>query len=78
MRYIDKTKEENRIEGLRINRQMLDAHWRDSHYINLYYDVVDKNDLIYHLVKEQEGYCCYCMRRLYIQKEDNHEKNVTL
>ena len=78
MRYIDKTKEENRIEGLRINRQMLDAHWRDSHYINLYYDVVDKNDLIYHLVKEQEGYCCYCMRRLYIQKEGNHEKNVTL
>lgn len=78
MRYIDKTRPEYRVEGLCINRQILDLYWNGSCYVNLHYDIVDKSMLVRHLVKEQDGYCCYCMRKLHLQREGNHRKNVTL
>lgn len=78
MRFIDKTKADKRVSGLTINRRILNSCWNGISYVNLRYDTVDKTELIHHLVKEQDGYCCYCMRRLHLQNEENHRKNVTL
>lgn len=75
MRFIDKDNPEYRVKGLKINRQILDAQWVGSHYVNLEYSIVDKSELIDILVQEQEERCCYCMRRLHLQ---DHRKNVTL
>lgn len=75
MRFIDKTNPAYRVPGLKINRKILDAQWRGSRYVNLDYNMVDKSELTSLLVEEQEGFCCYCMRRLHLQKK---RKNVTL
>lgn len=78
MKFIDKAIKENRIEGLRINKRIINLCWQDNCYVNLNYDIIDKSELSQHLVNEQGGYCCYCMRRLHLQNEGNHKKNVTL
>lgn len=78
MRFIDKTKAENRVRGLTINRQILNSCWDGTKYVNLSYKTVVKTDLVRHLVNEQDGLCCYCMRRLHLQEEENHRTNVTL
>ena len=46
MRFIDKDNPEYRVKGLKINRQILDAQWVGSHYVNLEYSIVDKSELI--------------------------------
>lgn len=78
MIFIDKTKATNRVRGLNINKKMLDSCWDGDHYVNLRYGTVDKTEPTNHLVDEQHGLCCYCMRRLHIFNEENHKKNVTL
>ena len=78
MRFIDKADTKNRVIGLTINRRILNSCWNGTRYANLYYDTVDKIELIHHLAAEQDGYCCYCMRRLHLQDEENHRKNVTI
>lgn len=78
MRFIDKTEAGNRVKGLAINRNILESCWDGHCYVNLHYDTVDKTELIGHLVDEQDGFCCYCMRRLHISAESNHNKNVSL
>lgn len=78
MKFIDKTNPEYRNKGLRINRQILKAQWNGTAYFNLGYETVDKTDLTELLMEEQDGFCCYCMRRLHPGKEGNHRKNITL
>ena len=80
MRFIDKSKVENRIKGLAINRQILELCWNESarSYSGLNYDDVDKTSIISHIVGEQDGLCCYCMRNLHVKAEGNHRKNTTL
>lgn len=78
MKFIDKTKAKYRVKGLDINREMLNAQWDGRTYFNLHYETVDKAALTRLLIEEQEGLCCYCMRRLHIQDEGNYRKNVTL
>lgn len=78
MRFIDKDRQDYRVPGLQINRRILNSHWDGKRYVNLHYDVVDKTDLTRLLVEEQNGYCCYCMRRLHMQQDGHHRRNVTL
>lgn len=80
MRFIDKNNPTNRIEGLSINRKILNNCWDGKKYVNLDYHSVDKVELYEHLKNEQNGLCCYCMRRIRTQddKEKRHLKNITL
>lgn len=80
MRFIDKNNPANRIEGLSINRKILNNCWDGKKYVNLDYHSVDKVELYEHLKNEQNGLCCYCMRRIRTQddKEKRHLKNITL
>lgn len=78
MRYIDKTKAAYRVKALNINRKILNDHWDGKRYFNLSYEAVDKADLERLLIEEQDGLCCYCMRRIRMQSEGRHKKNVTL
>lgn len=80
MQYIDKFHPENRKKGLRINQEVLDSHWNaeTGEYFSMRYKDFDKKPFNSLLSNEQGGLCCYCMRRLHVNAERNHRKNVTL
>lgn len=75
MQFIDKTQKS--IEGHAIVSEFIHEQWIDDQYINLTYeDFISGNSRFTNLlVEEQNGYCCYCMRKLSILRES---KNVTL
>lgn len=78
MKFIDKKNPRFRSIGLRINRNILNTHWDGSRYVNLSFEEVNKDEMTRLLVDEQDGYCCYCMRRLHLESDGIHRKNVTL
>lgn len=67
MRWINKRDKGNRKHAHRIVNRFLHDAWNEESgcYVNCDYDTFKNNkrfkSLLYH---EQEGYCCYCMRKL--------------
>lgn len=80
MRFIDKNNPKFRVKGLNINKKILKNCWTGKKYINLNYYLVNKEKLSEHLIKEQGGLCCYCMRRIRMKDDEDkmHLKNITL
>lgn len=86
MRYIKKTGTQFEGEGRRQTKEFVDSCWcdRSRQYENLLYERSRLGNLACTLVEEQEdaernSYCCYCMRKLYLNDtEDGHKENVTL
>lgn len=65
MIYIPKGR--GRYKGVNIVRRFLLSHWdKDIHqYVNLTYDELKRSgELEEFLINEQQGVCCYCMRKL--------------
>jgi len=78
MRHINKNNPKIRKEALTIILKLIQNQWIDGEYYNLTYEDLDVSELENILVKEQEGYCCYCMRTLRQSEIDGSERNVTL
>lgn len=79
MRYINKIGTDLENRGIECSQQYINSCWNNDEecYVNLSYDSSKLEDLRKLLV-EEEVYCCYCMRKLYLDKEGEHNKNVTL
>lgn len=76
MQFIDKKDP----AGEKCVQEYIDGKW-DSEinaYISLSYDKELIQSLRPVLVKEQDYYCCYCMRKLYDHDAGKHQENVTL
>ncbi len=74
MKYIDKINSTFRSEGLEKNREILKDQWNEdeSRYFNLTYrDIQSKTSLYKPIWAEQDGLCCYCMRRLRLEIPSN-------
>lgn len=74
MKHIDKINSPFRAEGLEKNREILKGQWSEDEgrYFNLNYkDIQSKTSLYGPICKEQEGLCCYCMRRLRLEIHSN-------
>lgn len=77
MKYINKFREPFHSSGVKLNQDILESHWNntDGTYFSLRYGDFDKKKLQKLLCEEQDGLCCYCMRRLYT---DTSKKNITI
>lgn len=66
MRYIDKTEQEGKQKAYTLLKRFIDEQWQDDAncYINLTYKDFSNNELCDLLLKEQQYYCCYCMRHI--------------
>lgn len=65
MQFINKY--QNREKGHRIIKSFIKEHWDDDcqKYVNLNYDELKRCKKFQHLLlNEQQGYCCYCMRKI--------------
>lgn len=65
MKWIDKRNETNSEKGHAFVNGFLDGQWDEAEgcYINCDFDTFKRNDEFKTLLlKEQEEYCCYCMR----------------
>lgn len=74
MKHIDKINSPFRAEGLKYNREILKGQWSvdEGRYFNLNYkDIPSKTSLYGPIFAEQEGLCCYCMRRLRLEIPSN-------
>lgn len=86
MRHIKKTGTTFEAKGRQQTKEFVDSCWCSSsmQYKDLCYDRSRLENLTNTLVDEQndtEGnsYCCYCMRKLYVNDtDDGHKGNVTL
>lgn len=79
MQYIKKIGTDFETRGIECSQKHIDSCWNNDEgsYVNLVYDSSKLGELRKLLVAE-EVYCCYCMRKLYLDKEGEHNKNVTL
>ncbi len=69
MQYIDKTKHIIKEEAHSFLKAYIDSKWKDTKYIGLSYNSLRRNSLKKGkfrklLLKEQNYYCCYCMRHI--------------
>lgn len=78
MNFINKNHPKNRRNGHKIAKSLIDNQWVDNQYINLEYEALDMHSMEELLVKEQKGYCSYCMRCLRTSNENNASRNVTI
>lgn len=84
MRYIQKIGSPYESAGEKCTQTFLDNCWIEGQYLNLQYDKSQLGDMEKILCAEQvdpttkQSYCCYCMRRLYLESEGVHRYNVTL
>lgn len=79
MQYIKKIGTDFEARGIKCSQRYINDCWNTNEgcYINLHYDSSKLRELSKLLV-EEEVYCCYCMRKLYIEQEGEHKPNVTL
>lgn len=79
MRYIKKMGTHHETLGTACTQRYIDACWNvdEGCYVNLLYDSSKLGELRRVLV-EEEVYCCYCMRKLYLAQHGRHRPNVTL
>lgn len=71
MRYINKNCKKHKREGHSIINSLIRNCWKKDikRYVNLDYDELNKNKKFKSLLlKEQRGYCCYCMRDISLEK----------
>lgn len=67
------------LQGVQKVQEYLDNNWgANGPYNNPKYGKSIRSRLRPILAGEQRDYCCYCMRKLYIQDINNHKANVTL
>lgn len=72
MRWINKRDKHNRKKAHQIVNRFLGNSWNENSgcYVNCNYDTFKNikrfKSLLYH---EQEGYCCYCMRKLNLKEK---------
>lgn len=78
MQYINKNNPKTRKEALSIIRRIIQKQWIDGEYCNLTYEELDLTEIENILVKEQQEYCCYCMRALRQLDTEKRERNVTI
>jgi len=79
MQYIKKIGIDLEARGTASSQQYIDGCWNKDEgcYVNLVYDASKMGELRRILV-EEDAHCCYCMRKLYIDDEGMHKRNVTL
>lgn len=79
MQYINKIGTDLENRGIECSQLYINSCLNNDEgcYVNLSYDSSKLEDLRKLLV-EEEVYCCYCMRKLYLDKDGEHNKNVTL
>lgn len=85
MLHIKKTGTQFEAEGKKHTKDFIDSCWNDANhkYENLIYDSSRLENLGSVLFEEQKdkngnSFCCYCMRRLFLNDtEDKHKKNIT-
>lgn len=83
MRYIKKTGTPAEAKGKILTKAFVDSCWNDKirQYENLSYERSRLGELGSVLIDEQKdangSYCCYCMRRLFLNNTDGHKENVT-
>lgn len=84
MRYINKTGTPFEANGKSQTKVFIDSCWCEetNEYNNLIYERSRLRQLEEILVDEQKekgnSYCCYCMRKLFLEAIDGHCPNVTL
>lgn len=84
MRYIQKTGTIKEKAGRKETKRLVDECWciNDRQYKNLYYDRGRMGALCKVLISEQSdtkgSYCCYCMRKLFLNDNAGHKRNVTI
>jgi len=66
MEYIDKTNPDIKKEAYRLLKEFIDGQWQCDvgRYVNLTYNNFGNNKLRSLLLKEQNHFCCYCMRSI--------------
>ncbi len=86
MQHIEKLATPYETKGIQATQDYIDRHWvaDESQYRNLYYSKSGMSALeqvLFDEQKDQQGYsyCCYCMRRLFLNDTVNgHKENITL
>ncbi|MDR1556945.1 MAG: HNH endonuclease [Tannerellaceae bacterium] len=74
MEYIDKTNPNVKQNAHNILKKFIDEQWQNdtNRYVNLAYEYFDKVEFCELLLKEQNHYCCYCMKHI-LNKETTIE-----